>query len=37
MAPANGRVKASPLAKQLAEEKGIDIGHAFPVPVLKVE
>jgi len=25
--PANGRVKASPLAKQLAEEKGIDIGR----------
>jgi pyruvate dehydrogenase E2 component (dihydrolipoamide acetyltransferase) len=25
--PANGRVKASPLAKQLAEEKGIDISR----------
>ncbi|MEO8590145.1 MAG: pyruvate dehydrogenase complex dihydrolipoamide acetyltransferase [Flavobacteriales bacterium] len=26
-APTNGRVKASPLAKNLAEEKGIDIGR----------
>lgn len=26
-APTNGRVKASPLAKHLAEEKGIDIGR----------